>query len=88
MPFFKKVAVGSFVRVGIGNHEGRPVYRIAEVTDVADTPKVYNLGATRTNKGLKLRHGRQERIFRMEYVSNSNFTESEFRKWKEEVSLF
>ena len=27
----------------------------------------------------------QERVFRMEYVSNQQFTESEFLKWKEEV---
>ena len=31
------------------------------------------------------RHGHQERVFRMEYVSNQGFTESEFVKWKEEV---
>ena len=31
------------------------------------------------------RHGHQERTFRMEYVSNQGFTESEFQKWKEEV---
>ena len=31
------------------------------------------------------RHGQQERSFRMEYVSNSPFTDSEFTKWKKEV---
>ena len=31
------------------------------------------------------RHGSQERVFRMEYVSNSPFTESEFSRWKSEV---
>ena len=29
----------------------------------------------------------QERVFRMEYVSNSAFTEGEFSKWKNEVSI-
>jgi len=29
----------------------------------------------------------QERVFRMEYVSNQGFTDSEFQKWKEEVTL-
>ena len=85
MPFFKETVTGAFVRIGIGNHDGRPVYRVAEVIDVIETPKVYALGKGRTNKGLKLRHGRQERVFRMEYVSNSSFTDSEFRKWKSEV---
>ena len=31
------------------------------------------------------RHGMQERTFRMEYVSNQGFTDTEFQKWKEEV---
>ena len=30
-------------------------------------------------------HGHQERSFRMEYVSNSPFSEAEFSKWKKEV---
>ena len=33
------------------------------------------------------RHGPQERSFRMEYVSNSPFTDSEFSKWKTEVRI-
>jgi len=28
MPFFEDVIKGCFVRVGIGNHDGRPVYRV------------------------------------------------------------
>lgn len=28
MPFFKKTVVGCFVKIGIGNHDGRPVYRV------------------------------------------------------------
>ena len=31
------------------------------------------------------RFGTQERLFRMEYISNSAFTEGEFSKWKGEV---
>ena len=31
------------------------------------------------------RHGNQERVFRLEFVSNQRFTESEFARWKEEV---
>ena len=32
------------------------------------------------------RHGNQERVFRLEFVSNQRFTDSEFSRWKEEVS--
>jgi len=52
---------------------------------VVETAKIYQLGKTRTNKGLRLRHGEQERVFRLEFVSNSDFTDSEFFKWKETV---
>lgn len=69
-PFFKRAVIGCFVRIGIGMNHGRSVYRIAEIVDVCETGKVYQLGHTRTNKGLRLRHGAQERVFRLEFVSN------------------
>ncbi|XP_057716348.1 RNA polymerase-associated protein RTF1 homolog [Corythoichthys intestinalis] len=83
MPFFAKTVTGCFVRIGIGNSSSKPVYRVAEITDVVETAKVYQLGTTRTNKGLQLRHGGDMRVFRLEFVSNQEFTENEFMKWKE-----
>lgn len=53
------------------------------MSEVVETAKVYQLGTTRTNKGLKLRHGTQERVFRLEFISNQEFTEPEFLKWKD-----
>ena len=29
MPFFDRVVKGCFVRIGIGNHDGRSVYRVS-----------------------------------------------------------
>lgn len=87
MPFFKETVTNCYVRVGIGNHEGRAVYRVAEIVDVVETAKIYQLGTTRTNKGLKLRHGTSERVYRLEFVSNQDFTDSEFFKWKEAMML-
>ncbi|BFZ06938.1 hypothetical protein BsWGS_09977 [Bradybaena similaris] len=87
MPYFKKVVVGCYVRIGIGNHEGRSVYRVAEVVDVVETAKIYQLGGTKTNKGLKLRHGGAERVYRLEFVSNQDFTDTEFTKWKDAMEL-
>ncbi|CAJ1074779.1 RNA polymerase-associated protein RTF1 -like protein [Xyrichtys novacula] len=83
MPFFAKTVTGCFVRIGIGNNSSKPVYRVAEIVDVVETAKVYQLGSTRTNKGLQLRHGGDTRVFRLEFVSNQEFTENEFMKWKE-----
>ena len=64
------------------------IIQIAEIIDVVETAKIYPLGKTRTNKGLRLKHGTQERVFRLEFVSNSDFTDSEFTKWKETVCIF
>ncbi|XP_014253424.1 RNA polymerase-associated protein RTF1 homolog [Cimex lectularius] len=83
LPFFQKVVHGCFVRIGIGNHNGKPVYRVAEVSDVVETSKIYQLGNTKTNKGLRLKHGTQERVFRLEFISNQEFTEPEFLKWRD-----
>lgn len=86
-PFFRETVLGCFVRVGIGNNNsGCPVYRVAEIVDVCETAKIYQLGSTRTNKGLKLKHGGQERVFRLEFVSNQQFTETEYHKWVEMCS--
>ncbi|CAG9533374.1 unnamed protein product [Cercopithifilaria johnstoni] len=83
-PFFNKTVIGCFVRIGIGrNKDGRSVYRAAQILDVVETAKVYQLENTRTNKGLKLKHGEEERVYRLEFVSNSEFTSHEFNKWYE-----
>ncbi|CAH0381652.1 unnamed protein product [Bemisia tabaci] len=88
LPFFNRVAQGCFVRIGIGNNlNGKPVYRVAEIIGVVETAKIYQLGGTRTNKGLRLRHGAQERVFRLEFISNQEFTDSEFMKWRETCAL-
>ena len=87
LPCFRKTVVGCFVRIGIGNNpeSNLPVYRVAEVVDVCETSKVYDVmkGKARTNVGLKLKHGKDSRVFRLQFVSNAHFEESEFVKWKE-----
>ena len=30
MPFFSKIVAGCYVRVGIGSHDARPVYRVKD----------------------------------------------------------
>ncbi|XP_071488926.1 RNA polymerase-associated protein RTF1 homolog [Diadema antillarum] len=85
MPFFHNTVVGCFVRIGIGHNAGRPVYRVAEIIDVVETAKIYAIGGTRTNKGFKLRYAAQERVFRLEFVSNQDFSDTEFQKWHEDM---
>lgn len=83
LPIFERTVLNCFVRISIGNNGQKPVYRVAEIIGVVETAKIYNLGKTRTNKGLKLKHGTQERVFRLEFISNQEFSESEFIKWRE-----
>lgn len=82
LPIFDRLVQNCFVRISIGNHNNRPVYRAAEIMAVVETAKVYQLGPSRTNKGLRLRHGSQERVFRLEFISNQDFSEPEFDKWR------
>lgn len=83
LPFFERIAKGCFIKIGIGQNNSLPVYRVAEVMGVYETAKIYKLGNTRTNKGLRIRHGTQDRIFRLEFVSNQEFTDTEYNKWIE-----
>lgn len=81
LPMFDTIVLNCFVRINIGNNNGRPVYRVAEIVGVVETAKIYQFGKGRTNKGFKLKHGSQERVFRLEFISNQDFTDSEYQKW-------
>ncbi len=74
------------MRIGIGLNQGESIYRVAEIVDVVETAKVYQLGTTKTNKGFKLRHGGEERTYRLEFVSNQPFTDDEFKRWKDALT--
>ena len=84
LPFFKRLAVGCFVRIGIGTDPAscKPVFRCSEIVDVVETSKHYTVGKARTNIGLKLKFGQSERVFRLEFISNSPWIPQEFLKWK------
>lgn len=88
LPHFDRVVSGCFVRISIGNNNNRPVYRVCEIIGVVETPKIYTLGKSRTNKGLRLRHGSAERVFRLEFISNQDFSDSEFDKWRVECAKY
>jgi len=85
LPIFKRTVVGCFVRVSIGNNPEKnlPIYRVAEITDVCETAKVYDVMKSRTNIGLRLNHGKMSKVFRAQFISNQPFTDSEFSKWKQ-----
>ena len=72
----------------IKNFYFRSVYRAAEIVDVVETGKVYFVGKMRTNIGTKLKFGKEERVFRLEFISNQRISPQEFVKWKEVCLLF
>jgi len=85
-PMFKEIVMGSFVRIGIGSKpDGTPCFRVCEVVGVCETTKVYSLENNKTNIGLRLRHGKQERVYRMAFMSNAEITENEYNAWKSSV---
>ncbi|KAF8935784.1 RNA polymerase-associated protein rtf1 [Dissophora ornata] len=82
-PFFKSVVVGCFVRLSLGMDSNRqPVYRITQIVNVGKQPKIYQVGKTMTNLTLTLKHGKAEKVFTMDIISNSSFTEDEFRRYE------
>ena len=81
-PFFSEVVIGCFVRIGIGNGtDGNQVYKCAEIVEVEEG-QIYSLGKTKTKKRIKLRHGLEEKYFKMASISNQDFTPQEFSRWK------
>eukprot|EP00108_Taenia_solium_P001765 TsM_000121500 transcript=TsM_000121500 gene=TsM_000121500 len=82
MPFFDSLVKGCFVRIHIGQRRNFPVYRCGEIVDVKEVAKPYDLGKTRTNKGIVIRLGKDQHTFRLMFVSNSEFLPVEFESWK------
>jgi hypothetical protein len=87
-PFFESVATGCFVRVGVGTDlsgSGEQIYRIAEVVGVSLGSTAYKLGEKTTKKRLLLEIAGSRKVFAMTFVSNSNFTPDELRKYRKQL---
>lgn len=82
-PFFKDTVVGCYVRLSLGPDSNRqPVYRITEIIGVGKQTKIYQVGSTMTNLTVTLKHGKAEKGFSMDIISNGAFTEDEFRRYE------
>ena len=51
------------------------VYRICEITGVVPYKRLYPVGNKKTDKALMLMHGKAEKLFKMDLVSNHRFDE-------------
>eukprot|EP01129_Flabellula_baltica_P000381 TRINITY_DN10403_c0_g1_i1.p1 TRINITY_DN10403_c0_g1~~TRINITY_DN10403_c0_g1_i1.p1 ORF type:complete len:435 (-),score=134.30 TRINITY_DN10403_c0_g1_i1:18-1298(-) len=88
-PFWNDAIRGIFVRIGAGiNNEARE-YKIAEVVGDKTTSSKYILSSGKEcNTDLMLKFFNPELVERscsIKFVSNSNISEAEFRKWRAEI---
>lgn len=84
-PFFERAVVGCFVRLGVGKVPGlrsEPQYKVCEVVGVEEYKHSYALGEFQTKKALLLRIGRNQRLWRMNVISNHRFTTDELSEWR------
>ncbi|GAA6007752.1 hypothetical protein JCM10207_004862 [Rhodosporidiobolus poonsookiae] len=81
-PWFADWVKGAWVRYSVGPDPKRGneiQYRICEVIDT-QRAQTYRLENGNTDIHLKLKHGKAERLFSMDAVSNSPFTEHEYAR--------
>ncbi|KLO18877.1 plus-3-domain-containing protein [Schizopora paradoxa] len=81
--WFEEFAKGGWVRYLVGQDDEGMVYRICEIQGLGPPlPKPYKIDGEYFDQQLQLRHGKSVRLFTMERVSNSPFTDREFRRLK------
>ncbi|KAI9498057.1 hypothetical protein BDB00DRAFT_496631 [Zychaea mexicana] len=81
-PYFEDVAIGSYVRLFIGQDEQKKhVYRLCQVVDVVPYHKKYSISTDIwSNQALKVKHGKAEKAFTMDIISNQPVTQQEYSR--------
>ncbi|KZV95994.1 plus-3-domain-containing protein [Exidia glandulosa HHB12029] len=77
-PWFEKMVTGTFVRIVVGEDQGKNVYRICEVLKLGEPVKPYTLEGKTARETIECRHGTAVRSFSLDRVSNTHFTDREF----------
>nr|CAG8533812.1 8516_t:CDS:10 [Entrophospora candida] len=80
--YFDKTVIGSFVRLNIGNKDGRQIYRICEVIGVEEVSTPYFIEKSITNKVFLLKHAEAVKQFNIQNISNNCFDQGEFDRWR------
>lgn len=72
-PWFSEYVEGAYVRMGVGQENGQPIYRLAKIEKVAEAKasKLYKLERNVTDIKLTLIIGDDKKDMTMEMVSNS-----------------
>lgn len=87
---FDKTVTGTFVRLNLGTKKdtNETIYMMCEVEALQDQLEPYYFGGkkkARTRKVLVLRHGKSKKSMRMEFVSNTSFTQKEFEEYERKM---
>ena len=93
-PYFKDFIKNKYVRLSIGSRvskstgDKKRVYRLGEIIGVQTLAKTYKLlenDKKKSNSGIIIRIGKQERAWEINFVSNDGFKDYEFEEWKERM---
>ncbi|KAK4056008.1 RNA polymerase-associated protein rtf1 [Microbotryomycetes sp. JL221] len=87
-PWFEEWVTGAWVRclLGVDQQSKQRIYRLCEVRSVKDVPEQpYKLEGRTTTKQLELAIAGSSKVFKMEFVSDSPFTDREFDRLKAEL---
>ncbi|KAF9648313.1 hypothetical protein BDM02DRAFT_3115644 [Thelephora ganbajun] len=77
-PWFADFCKGAWVRYCIGIFNGQSIYRICEIVDLVDTPKIYKVDEQNFNQNFVLKHGSSSKEWPMDRTSNSPPEAGEF----------
>lgn len=83
-PFFEDTAVGCYVRLFIGPdpQTKNPVYRLCEIVDIIPWHKTYKIAeGVWSNKAIKAKHGKAQKAFPMDIISNGAVTQQEYARY-------
>ncbi|KAJ2962878.1 hypothetical protein NQZ79_g2121 [Umbelopsis isabellina] len=83
-PFFEDTAIGCYARLFIGPdpQTKNPVYRLCEITDITPWHKTYKIAeGVWCNKAIKAKHGKAQKPFPMDIISNGAVTQQEYARY-------
>ncbi|KAI8929855.1 hypothetical protein BC831DRAFT_442351 [Entophlyctis helioformis] len=87
--FFASTVKGCFVRLGVGSDPAtrEQVYRATYVVEATQYHRAYQFGGAKTNTALVLAHGRAQKPFLMDIISNRPITEAEWRRYEQTMQI-
>ena len=84
MPYLKKLATGAIVKANIGIPGAQSQgYQIVRIVDIVDSTNNYQVDGVLTNKSLKIAIGKNVRVIKILFVSNSPIDKSDYAQWLE-----